>query len=89
MARTLRPLGRRVLVVRDAPTTVTEGGLHIPAQAQDDTMRGTICAVGSEADLVSVGERVMFAKRAGVDVELDGEKYLLLREEDIIGVLLA
>lgn len=50
-------------------------------------MRGTVVGVGSRVEQVSVEDRVMFAKRAGVDCELDGQKYLLLREEDVIGVL--
>lgn len=88
MTRMLKPIGERVLIRREGPTTMTAGGLHIPTSAQSEkTMRGEILAVGSRVENVNVGERVMFAKRAGVECGLDGEKYLLLREEDIIGVL--
>jgi len=88
MTRTLRPIGERVLTRRDGPSTVTKSGLHIPATAQESkTQRGEVLAVGSRVTEVEPGNRILFNKSAGTACELDGEKYLLLHEEDIIGVL--
>jgi chaperonin GroES len=87
MTRKLQPIGERVLVRRDGPTTITDSGLHIPSTAQGKTMRGEVLAVGSRVEQVTDGDRVLFSKTSGVDCELDGEKYLMLRENDIIGIL--
>lgn len=87
MTRRLKVLGERVLVKRDDPNTVTAGGLYIPAQAQGKTDRGEVLDVGSRVENVQVQDKVMFSKSSGIECELDGEKYLLLREEDVIGIL--
>jgi chaperonin GroES len=92
----IRPLQDRVVLKRDQSEETTAGGIIIPQAAQEKMSRGTVQAVargrimedGTVAPLcVDVGDRVLFGKYAGADIEIDGEELVILREEDIIGTL--
>jgi len=91
----IRPLGDRVLVKRDESEETTAGGIVIPGNAQQKEAQGLVRAVGpgkrvkgarEELD-VRVGDKVLFGKYTGTDVEIGGEKLLLMREEDILAVI--
>lgn len=92
----LKPLVDRVLVKVDEEETKTAGGILLPDTAQKKSQKGTVLAVGSGKVLdngtrlpfeVKVGDRVLFAKYSGVDIEEQGVKYLLLSERDILAIL--
>lgn len=93
----IRPLGDRVLVLPDSPEEVRESGLVIPQLAQEKPRSGKVLAVGPglpsldtgerTAPAVEEGESVLFSQYGGVDVELNGDKLLLLREGDLLGTL--
>lgn len=92
----LKPLADRVLVKVDEEETKTAGGILLPDTAQKKSQKGTVLAVGSGKVLdngtrlpfeVKVGDRVLFAKYSGVDIEEQGVKYLLLSERDILAIL--
>ena len=92
----LKPLADRVLVKVDEEETKTKGGILIPDTAQKKSQKGTVMAIGSGKALdngtrlpfeVKVGDHVLFAKYSGVDIDEDGEKYLLLAERDILAIL--
>ena len=92
----LKPLADRVLVKVDEEETKTKGGILIPDTAQKKSQKGTVMAIGSGQVLdngtrlpfeVKVGDHVLFAKYSGVDIDEDGEKYLLLAERDILAIL--
>ena len=92
----LKPLADRVLVKVDEEETKTKGGILIPDTAQKRSQKGTVMAIGSGTELdngtrlpfeVKVGDHVLFAKYSGVDIDEDGEKYLLLAERDILAIL--
>ena len=92
----LKPLADRVLVKVDEEETKTKGGILIPDTAQKKSQKGTVMAIGSGKGLdngtrlpfeVKVGDHVLFAKYSGVDIDEDGEKYLLLAERDILAIL--
>ena len=92
----LKPLADRVLVKVDEEETKTKGGILIPDTAQKKSQKGTVMAIGSGKVLdngtrlpieVKVGDHVLFAKYSGVDIDEDGEKYLLLAERDILAIL--
>ena len=92
----LKPLADRVLVKVDEEETMTKGGILIPDTAQKKSQKGTVMAIGSGKVLdngtrlpfeVKVGDHVLFAKYSGVDIDEDGEKYLLLAERDILAIL--
>lgn len=92
----LRPLADRVVVRRVEEEKMTAGGIMLPDSAKEKPAEGEILAVGEgkRADNgsimamnVKVGDRVLFGKYAGQEVKVDGETLLIMREDDIIGVL--
>jgi chaperonin 10 Kd subunit len=92
----LKPLADRVLVEVDVEESKTAGGILLPDTAQKKSQKGTVIAIGSGKILdngerlpfeVAVGDRVLFAKYSGVDIEEGGKKFLLLSERDILGKL--
>ena len=92
----LKPLANRVLVEVDVEESKTAGGILLPDTAQKKSQKGTVIAIGSGKVLdngerlpfeVAVGDRVLFAKYSGVDIEEGGKKFLLLSERDILGKL--
>jgi chaperonin GroES len=92
----IRPLQDRVIVKRIAEEEKTKGGIIIPDTAKEKPQQGKIIAVGKgkvndEGKVtpldVKVGDKVLFAKYSGSEIKLDGEEHLIMREEDILGVL--
>jgi chaperonin GroES len=92
----IRPLGDRILVKRIKEEEKTKGGIIIPDTAKEKPQEGKIVAVGrgkktEEGKLipldVKAGDRVLFGKYSGSEIKLEGEEHLILREEDILGVL--
>ena len=93
----IRPLHDRVIVRRiDANETKTSGGLYIPDTAKEKPQEGEVVAVGKgklldsgtrvEPD-VKAGDRVLFGKYSGTEVKLDGQEYLIMREDEILGII--
>ncbi len=92
----VRPLHDRVLVKRFNEEERTKGGLFIPDTAKEKPIQGEIIAVGQgrigedgkvrPLD-VKKGDRVLFGKYAGTEIKIEGEEFLMMREEDILGVL--
>src|SRR6516225_2975943 len=86
---TMRLLGDRVAVERDASETVTPGGIHPPESAQRAPQFGTVVIIGPGDDKglmdVAVGDRVLFTRYGGTEIEYGGKKLLLLRRDDLIG----
>jgi len=91
----VRPLSDRVLVKRLEEEETTKGGIIIPDTAKEKPQQGKVVAVGEGKLLdngtritpaVKVGETVLFGKYAGTEIKVDGEEYLILREDDIFGV---
>jgi chaperonin GroES len=94
----IRPLNDRILVKRLEEETQTAGGIIIPDSAKEKPAEGEIVAVGPgkmndagqrAAMDVQTGDRVLFSKYGGTDVKFDGQDYLIMREDDILGVLAA
>jgi len=92
----IRPLQDRVIVKRIAEEEKTKGGIIIPDTAKEKPQQVKIIAVGKgkmndEGKVnpldVKVGDKILFAKYSGSEVKLDGEEHLIMREEDILGVL--
>jgi chaperonin GroES len=92
----LRPLGDRVLVKRIDNEEKTRGGIYIPETAKEKPLEGEVVATGPGRCLdngqikqmsVNVSDRVLFAKYAETEIKLDGNNFLLLREDDILGIL--
>ena len=92
----IRPLHDRVIVKRVEEDTVSRGGIIIPDSAKEKPVKGKIVAAGpgrrlengeQRALTVREGDLVLFSKYGGTDVRLDGEDHLILREDDILGIL--
>ena len=82
----IRPLADRVLIKPAAAEEKTLGGIIIPDSAKEKPLKGEIVAVGNgtkdEEMVVKVGDNVLYGKYAGTEIELDGEKYLIMRQAD-------
>ena len=92
----IRPLQDRVIVKRVEEEEKTKGGIIIPDTAKEKPIEGKVIAVGSGKVLengkkatmdVKAGDRVLFSKYAGTEVKIDGEEHLIMREDDILGVI--
>jgi chaperonin GroES len=92
----IRPLHDRVIVKRVEEETTTPGGIVLPGSAAEKPSQGLVLAVGTGKQLdngsvraleVKVGDKVLFGKYAGNEVKVDGDELIVMREEDIMGVL--
>ncbi|KAF6263644.1 chaperonin 10 kd subunit-domain-containing protein [Scenedesmus sp. NREL 46B-D3] len=84
--KAVKPVGDRVLVKVDKEEGKSIGGVLLPTAAQTKQTAGSIVAAG-DVNLVKSGDRVVYSKYAGTDVQVSGEEHVLLKEEDVIGVL--
>jgi chaperonin GroES len=93
---TVRPLHDRVIVKRIAEEETSKGGIIIPDSAKEKPLEGQVVAVGpgrrdDNGKIgplgVAKGDRILFGKYSGTDVEIDGEEHLILQENDILGVI--
>jgi chaperonin GroES len=92
----LRPLQDRILVKRIEEEAKTAGGIYIPDTAKEKPQMGQIVSVGNGKKTedgkvipvdVKAGDRVLFGKYSGTEVKVEGEEYLIMREDDILGVI--
>ena len=87
----IKPLADRVLVKPAAAEEKTAGGIIIPDTAKEKPLQGEILAVGQgtkdEEMVLKAGDQVLYGKYAGTEVELDGEKYIIMRQSDVLAVL--
>ena len=96
MASKIRPVGDRLVVKPAAKEEVTRSGIVIPDTAKEKPQEGEVIAVGSGKLLdngervpmeIKVGDRVLYAKYGGTEFKLDGEDYLVMRESDVLAIL--
>ena len=92
----IKPMNDRVLVLRVEEEQKTAGGIIIPDTAKEKPQEGKVIAVGSGkvgedgkrvAPEVKVGDRILFSKYAGTDIQVDGVEHVFMKEDDILGVL--
>jgi chaperonin GroES len=92
----LRPLQDRIIVRRVKEEEKTKGGIIIPDSAKEKPIEGVVVAVGNGKLLddgslraldIKAGDRVLFGKYSGTDVKIEGEEHLILREDDVLGVV--
>lgn len=92
----VRPLHDRVLVRRMPEELKTAGGIIIPETAKEKPQRGEIVATGKGRVTedgkvtpldVKIGDKILFGKYSGTELKLNGEEYLMMREEDILGIM--
>jgi len=92
----IRPLYDRIVVKRIEEQETVRGGIIIPDSAKEKPQEGEVVAVGQGKRLedgklvpldVKVGDRILFGKYSGSDIKLDGEEYMIMREDEVLGVL--
>lgn len=92
----LKPLQDRILVQRIEEEKTTKGGIIIPDTAKEKPAEGKVVAVGNGkvgedgkriAPEIKKGDRILFGKYAGTEVKIEGEEYLILREDDVLGII--
>lgn len=87
----IKPLADRVLVVPAEAEQKTASGIIIPDTAKEKPLQGIVEATGKgtkeEEMLLKEGDRVLYGKYAGTEIELDGKKYIMMRQSDILGVI--
>jgi len=92
----IRPLYDRIVVKRLERKEQMQGGLYIPDTAKEKPQEGEVVAVGKGKRLengnlvpldVQAGDRILFGKYSGSDIKLDGEEYLIMREDEVLGIL--
>ncbi|MDP8263158.1 MAG: co-chaperone GroES [Candidatus Ancaeobacter aquaticus] len=92
----IRPLGDRVLVKRLEAESQTKGGIIIPDTAKEKPREGKVVSIGEgKTDesgkkiplSIKGNDRILFSSYAGTEVKIDGEEYLIMREEDVLGVI--
>ncbi len=92
----IRPLYDRIVVKRLEQKEQMQGGLYIPDTAKEKPQEGEVAAVGKGKRLedgkivpldVQVGDRILFGKYSGSDIKLDDEEYLIMREDEVLGIL--
>ncbi|HOK36411.1 MAG TPA: co-chaperone GroES [Paludibacteraceae bacterium] len=88
----IKPLADRVLVKPSPVEEKTSSGIIIPDSAKEKPLKGEVIAVGNgtkdEEMTVAVGDTVLYGKYAGTELEWDGEKYLIMRQSDILAIIL-
>ncbi len=96
MAAKLTPLHDRILVRRVEESETTRGGIIIPDTAKDKPQEGEVIAVGKGKSndegkvfplAVKPGDRILFGKYAGTEIKIDGEEFVIMREEEVLGIL--
>ena len=92
----IRPLHDRIVVKRLEEKETMQGGLYIPDSAKEKPQEGEVVAVGKGKRLedgkvialdVKPGDRILFGKYSGNDIKIDGEEFLIMREDEVLGVL--
>lgn len=87
----IKPLADRVLVKPNAAEEKTASGIILPDSAKEKPLKGKVVAIGNgtkdEEIIVKVGDNVLYGKYAGTEIELDSEKYLIMRQSDILAII--
>ena len=87
----IQPLADRVLVKAATAEETTVGGIIIPDSAKEKPLRGEVLAVGNgtkdEEMILKPGDQVLYGKYAGTELEFEGEKYLIMRQSDVLGII--
>lgn len=87
----IRPLADRVLIEPTAAEEVTMGGIIIPDSAKEKPLKGKVLAIGNgtkdEPMVLKEGDEVLYGKYAGTEIELEGTKYIMMRQSDVLAVI--
>jgi chaperonin GroES len=87
MSVKFKPLKDRVFVSYTEEMQKTAGGLYIPDSAKEKPQSGKVEAVGDEAKSLKVGDKILFDRYSGSKINIDNVEYLIIKEEDVLGIL--
>lgn len=87
MSTPIKPLGDRVVATREEASNKTASGLYLPDSAKEKATSAVVKAVGKEVKDVKVGDRIIYKEYSTTELKVDGTEYLIVKEEDILGVL--
>jgi chaperonin GroES len=82
----IKPLLNRVVIEQDEAQSKTNSGLILPDSAKEKPLSGKIVAKGDEANLVNVGDMVLYQKYRGTDISIDGKDYMIMQQEDLLAI---
>ena len=87
MSSPIKPLGDRVVAVREQAQEKTASGLYLPDNAKEKPVLAKVEAVGSDVKNVKKGDRILYKEYSTTEIKIDGSEYLIVKEEDILGTV--
>lgn len=87
MKTNIKPIGERLLVKPSVSETKTSSGIYIPESAKEKQNTGEVISIGKIEDEINIGDKVLYSKFTGTEVELDGEQYIILEIKDILAII--
>ena len=87
MSSPIKPLGDRVVAVREEPQTKTASGLYLPDNAKEKPVLAKVVAVGNDVKHIKTGEKILYKEYSTTEIKIDGTEYLIVKEEDILGTV--
>lgn len=87
MSTPLKPLADRIVAVAEEAQTKTASGLYLPDNAKEKSKIAKVVAVGSGAQAVKTGDRIIYKEYSTTEVKIDGTEYIILKEEDVLATL--
>lgn len=87
MSSPIKPLGDRVVAVREEAQTKTTSGLYLPDAAKEKPVVAKVVAAGKDAKTIKVGDKILYKEYSTTEIKIDGTEYLIVKEEDILGTL--
>lgn len=87
MSSPIKPLGDRVVAVKEEAKTQTASGLYLPDNAKEKPVLAKVVAVGPDAKHVKTGENILYKEYSTTEIKIDGTEYLIVKEEDILGTV--
>lgn len=87
MSSPIKPLGDRIVAVREQAATKTASGLYLPDNAKEKPVVAKVAAVGPDATQVKVGDKILYKEYSTTELKIDGVEYLVVKEEDVLGTI--
>lgn len=87
MGSPIKPLGDRVVAVREEAETKTASGLYLPDNAKEKPVLAKVGAIGKDVQDVKVGDKILYKEYSTTEIKIDGTEYLIVKEEDILGTV--
>ena len=87
MKSPIKPLGDRVVAIREKAQEKTASGLYLPNQAKEKPVMAEIVAVGPDAKEITIGDKIIYKEYSTTELTINGQEYLIVKAEDVLGVV--